>query len=81
VGAKRFSVEGNEALVPLLDEIVQQLAEVDVNSILVGMAHRGRLNVLAHILGKDYTKIFSEFMHSPNKHLVPSEGSMGMNYG
>jgi len=81
VGAKRFSVEGNEALVPLLDEIVQQLAEVEVNSILVGMAHRGRLNVLAHILGKDYTKIFSEFMHSPNKHLVPSEGSMGMNYG
>lgn len=81
VGAKRFSVEGNEALVPLLDEIVRQMAEVDVNSILVGMAHRGRLNVLAHVLGKDYSKIFSEFMHSPNKHLVPSEGSMGINYG
>ncbi|MEK3734710.1 MULTISPECIES: 2-oxoglutarate dehydrogenase E1 component [Paenibacillus] len=81
VGAKRFSVEGNEALVPLLDEIVRELAEVDVDSILIGMAHRGRLNVLAHVLGKDYRKIFSEFMHSPNKHLVPSEGSMGINYG
>ncbi|NMO96294.1 2-oxoglutarate dehydrogenase E1 component [Paenibacillus lemnae] len=81
VGAKRFSVEGNDALIPLLDEIVREMAHEHVNSVLIGMAHRGRLNVLAHVLGKAYSKIFSEFMHAPNKHLVPSEGSMGINYG
>ncbi|WP_054958268.1 2-oxoglutarate dehydrogenase E1 component [Paenibacillus dakarensis] len=81
VGAKRFSVEGNDALIPLLDEIVREMANAEVSSILMGMAHRGRLNVLAHVLGKSYSKIFSEFLNSPNKHLVPSEGSMGINYG
>src|SRR5699024_7600276 len=48
---------------------------------MMGMAHRGRLSVLAHVLGKPYDKIFSEFHHSPNKELIPSEGSMGINYG
>lgn len=81
VGAKRFSIEGNDALVPMLDEIVREMAHENVSSVLMGMAHRGRLNVLAHVLGKSYSKIFSEFLHSPNKHLVPSEGSMGINYG
>ena len=45
------------------------------------MAHRGRLSVLAHVLGKPYEIIFSEFQHAPNKELVPSEGSIGINYG
>lgn len=45
------------------------------------MAHRGRLNVLAHVLGKPYEMIFAEFQHAPNKELVPSEGSIGINYG
>lgn len=45
------------------------------------MAHRGRLNVLAHVLGKPYEIIFSEFQHAPNKELVPSEGSIGISYG
>ena len=45
------------------------------------MAHRGRLNVLAHILGKPYELIFAEFQHAPNKNLVPSEGSFGINSG
>ncbi|MFI2858346.1 2-oxoglutarate dehydrogenase E1 component [Paenibacillus sp. JSM ZJ436] len=82
VGAKRFSVEGNDALVPMLDEIVREMAHEHVDSVLIGMAHRGRLNVLAHVLKKEYSKIFSEFMHAPtNKHLVPSEGTMGINYG
>ncbi|MFC4075836.1 2-oxoglutarate dehydrogenase E1 component [Salinithrix halophila] len=81
VGQKRFSVEGLDMLVPLMDEIIHCSVNSGVRSINIGMAHRGRLNVLAHVLGKPYEKIFSEFHHSPNKDLVPSEGSMGINYG
>ncbi|WP_245590515.1 2-oxoglutarate dehydrogenase E1 component [Aneurinibacillus terranovensis] len=81
VGQKRFSIEGLEMLVPMIDELIRQGAHDGVRHVLIGMAHRGRLNVLAHILGKPYEKIFSEFHHSPNKELVPSEGSIGMNYG
>jgi 2-oxoglutarate dehydrogenase E1 component len=81
VGQKRFSAEGVEALVPLLDEIVHELTNDGARHIAMGMAHRGRLNVLAHVLGKPYGNIFSEFHHSPNKNLIPSEGSIGINYG
>jgi len=81
IGQKRFSVEGIEALIPLLDEIVHELINDGVRHIVMGMAHRGRLNVLAHVLGKPYGNIFSEFHHSPNKNLIPSEGSIGINYG
>lgn len=81
VGQKRFSVEGIEALIPMLDEIVHELINDGVRNIAMGMAHRGRLNVLAHVLGKPYANIFSEFHHSPNKNLIPSEGSIGINYG
>lgn len=81
IGQKRFSAEGVEALMPLLDEIVHELINDGVRNIAMGMAHRGRLNVLAHVLGKPYGNIFSEFHHSPNKNLIPSEGSIGINYG
>lgn len=81
VGQKRFSIEGLDMLVPVLDEIVRAVAHDGAHDILIGMAHRGRLNVLTHVLGKPYEKIFSEFHHSPNKELVPSEGSVGINYG
>jgi 2-oxoglutarate dehydrogenase E1 component len=81
VGQKRFSSEGIEALIPLTDEIVHELTNDGARHIAMGMAHRGRLNVLAHVLGKPYGNIFSEFHHSPNKKLIPSEGSIGINYG
>lgn len=81
VGQKRFSIEGVDALVPMLDELVVQVVQQGTRGVLIGMAHRGRLNVLAHVLGKPYQTIFSEFHRSPNKELVPSEGSMGINYG
>ncbi|SMG48489.1 2-oxoglutarate dehydrogenase E1 component [Paenibacillus aquistagni] len=80
-GQKRFSIEGNDTLVPMLDELVVAFAKDGVKNIMMGMAHRGRLNVLAHVLGKPYSAIFSEFHHSPNKDLVPSEGSTGINFG
>ena len=80
-GQKRFSIEGMDMLVPMLDEMVRLAAEAGAREVLIGMAHRGRLNVLAHVLGKPYPAIFSEFHSSPNKELVPSEGSRGINYG
>ncbi|MCP8615299.1 2-oxoglutarate dehydrogenase E1 component [Salirhabdus salicampi] len=81
VAQKRFSIEGLDMMVPMLDQIVKEAANDEVEHIMMGMAHRGRLNVLAHVLGKPYDKIFSEFHHAPNKELVPSEGSKGINYG
>ncbi|MDE5412773.1 2-oxoglutarate dehydrogenase E1 component [Alkalihalobacterium chitinilyticum] len=81
VGQKRFSIEGLDTLIPILDSVVEEAVQVGVKNIMVGMAHRGRLNVLAHVLGKPYELIFSEFLHAPNKNLVPSEGSIGINYG
>ncbi|MDO5655394.1 MAG: 2-oxoglutarate dehydrogenase E1 component [Flavobacteriaceae bacterium] len=61
VGQKRFSVEGNESIIPALDEIINRGAEQGVEEFIVGMAHRGRLNVLANIFKKSYSQIFSEF--------------------
>ena len=81
VGQKRFSIEGVDALVPMLDELIHRAAQAGAGHILIGMAHRGRLNVLAHVLGKPYAAIFSEFHTAPNKELTPSEGSMGINHG
>ncbi len=78
---KRFSIEGLDVMVPMLDRMVMNAHKDDVDHIMMGMAHRGRLNVLAHVLGKPYEMIFSEFAHAPDKTLVPSEGSTGINYG
>lgn len=61
VGQKRFSIEGNESLIAALDDIVESGAGMGVKEFVVGMAHRGRLNTLAHIFGKPYEEIFGEF--------------------
>jgi 2-oxoglutarate dehydrogenase E1 component len=61
VGQKRFSLEGAETLIPLLDALVEKAADDGVREVIFGMAHRGRLNVLANILDKPYQEIFSEF--------------------
>jgi 2-oxoglutarate dehydrogenase E1 component len=60
-GQKRFSLEGGEALIPLLDTLVEDAARSDVAEVVMGMPHRGRINVLAHILRKPYEMIFAEF--------------------
>ncbi len=61
VGQKRFSLEGGETTIPALDAIIQTGAETGIEEIVIGMAHRGRLNVLANIMGKTYEQIFTEF--------------------
>jgi len=61
VGQKRFSLEGGESLIPLLDEILQGAAQAGLDGAAIGMAHRGRLNVLTNIAGKTYSQIFREF--------------------
>ena len=61
IGQKRFSLEGGESTIPALDEIINTAAENSVQEVVIGMAHRGRLNVLANILGKTYEQIFTEF--------------------
>ncbi|MFF0911283.1 multifunctional oxoglutarate decarboxylase/oxoglutarate dehydrogenase thiamine pyrophosphate-binding subunit/dihydrolipoyllysine-residue succinyltransferase subunit [Microbacterium enclense] len=61
VGQKRFSLEGGESLIPLLDQILQGAASVGLDGAAIGMAHRGRLNVLTNIAGKTYGQVFREF--------------------
>lgn len=61
VGQKRFSLEGGETTIPALDTIINTASDNNVQEVVIGMAHRGRLNVLANIMGKTYEQIFSEF--------------------
>jgi 2-oxoglutarate dehydrogenase E1 component len=61
VGAKSFSLEGAETLIPLLDQAIEKAAEQGLDNIVIGMPHRGRLNVLANIMGKHPRRIFGEF--------------------
>ena len=61
IGQKRFSLEGGEILIPVLDRVVQSCPVAGISDIVMGMSHRGRLNVLAHILRKPYENIFAEF--------------------
>ncbi|MFT4087241.1 MAG: multifunctional oxoglutarate decarboxylase/oxoglutarate dehydrogenase thiamine pyrophosphate-binding subunit/dihydrolipoyllysine-residue succinyltransferase subunit, partial [Gordonia sp. (in: high G+C Gram-positive bacteria)] len=61
VGQKRFSLEGAESVIPMMDAVIDQSAEHGWQEVVIGMPHRGRLNVLANIVGKPYSKIFTEF--------------------
>ncbi len=61
IGQKRFSLEGGESTIAALDAIINTAVESDVKEVVIGMAHRGRLNILANILGKTYEQIFTEF--------------------
>jgi 2-oxoglutarate dehydrogenase E1 component len=62
VNVKRFSIEGVDALVPIIDEAIARSAQGGTREVVIGMAHRGRLNVLSHVMGKPYERLFQEFL-------------------
>jgi 2-oxoglutarate dehydrogenase E1 component len=72
-GKTRFSIEGLDMLVPILDEVVAEAAEAGLRQAFIGMAHRGRLNVMAHVLGKSYEQILAEFK-DPARSTLDIEG-------
>jgi 2-oxoglutarate dehydrogenase E1 component len=80
VGAKRFSIEGVDILVPILDRIVHEAALSHTHEVVMGMAHRGRLNVLAHVLGKPYTEILQEFKSSKQDESASVAGGSQQGY-
>ena len=81
VGAKRFSIEGLDTLVVFLDELVRRSEEMNTKKVLIGMAHRGRLNVLTHILNKPYEMLFAPFAGVSDEHFVPADGSLETSRG
>jgi len=81
VGQKRFSLEGGEALIPLLDELSQRAGSRGMKKVVIGMAHRGRLNVLANILGKPPAEIFEEFEGKPRHHPLMTSGDVKYHMG
>ncbi len=81
VGQKRFSLEGGETTVPLIDEICEAAAEAELDEVTVGMAHRGRLNVLANIVGKSYSQIFREFEGNIDPRTVQGSGDVKYHLG
>ncbi|MGZ4465797.1 MAG: multifunctional oxoglutarate decarboxylase/oxoglutarate dehydrogenase thiamine pyrophosphate-binding subunit/dihydrolipoyllysine-residue succinyltransferase subunit, partial [Nocardioides sp.] len=81
VGQKRFSLEGGETTVPLVDEICEAAAEADLDEVTIGMAHRGRLNMLANIVGKSYNQIFREFEGNIDPRTVQGSGDVKYHLG
>ncbi|MDW8546761.1 2-oxoglutarate dehydrogenase E1 component [Staphylococcus pseudoxylosus] len=81
VGAKRFSIEGVDTLVPMLQQTLRIASDEGIQNIQIGMAHRGRLNVLTHVLEKPYEMMISEFMHTDPMKFLPKDGSLELTSG
>ncbi len=81
IGQKRFSLEGGESLIPMLDAVIEESAAHAVQEIVIGMPHRGRLNVLAHTLRKPYEMIFTEFEGVRLPQHVPGDGDVKYHLG
>ena len=81
IGQKRFSLEGGESTIPALDFIINRGAELGVEEVVIGMAHRGRLNVLANIMGKTYEQIFTEFEGTATPDLTMGDGDVKYHKG
>jgi multifunctional 2-oxoglutarate metabolism enzyme len=81
LGQKRFSLEGAETLVPMLDAICTEAADAGMSRVVLGMAHRGRLNVLANVLGKSYEQIFREFEGELDPSSIEGSGDVKYHLG
>src|SRR5579875_2744453 len=81
VGQRRFSLEGAESLIPLLDAVLAEAAAAGLDEAVIGMAHRGRLNVLANIVGKSYAQIFKEFEGNLDPGSVQGSGDVKYHLG
>ena len=81
VGQKRFSLEGGESVIPLLDAMISSAAESKLDEVCIGMPHRGRLNVLANIAGKSYGQIFQEFEGNYHDNEVHGSGDVKYHLG
>lgn len=81
IGEKRFSLEGGETAICALDAIIQTCADSGVEEVVLGMAHRGRLNVLANIMGKTYEEIFNEFEGNAKYDLTMGDGDVKYHLG
>ena len=81
VGQKRFSLEGAETVIPMMDAVLDQAAEHGLDEVVIGMPHRGRLNVLANIVGKPYSQIFSEFEGNLNPSQAHGSGDVKYHLG
>ncbi len=81
VGQKRFGLEGLESTIVALDEILERGANENVHEAVIGMAHRGRLNVLANVVGKSMTQVFSEFEGQPDPNTVQGSGDVKYHLG
>lgn len=81
IGQKRFSLEGGESTIPAIDFIINHGATLGVEEVVIGMAHRGRLNVLSNIMGKTYEQIFSEFEGTATPDLTMGDGDVKYHKG
>jgi 2-oxoglutarate dehydrogenase E1 component len=81
VGQKRFSIEGSETALAILEELLDRAARDGVRETVIGMAHRGRLNVLANVIGKPLTQIFSEFEGDPDPASIQGSGDVKYHIG
>lgn len=81
IGQKRFSLEGGENAITFLDKVIRKASKLDVKEVIIGMAHRGRLNVLANIIGKTYEEIFTEFEGTTTPDLTMGDGDVKYHLG
>lgn len=81
LGQKRFSLEGGETTIPALDAIINKGAELGIEEVMIGMAHRGRLNVLVNIMNKTYEQIFNEFEGNAQPDLTMGDGDVKYHMG